>query len=141
MTQNEAFRLISLEYKNLLDLGVGGVDEAVFAECWESAGSMRPAMITLLGRRVSAAISNGRERESALTPVCDFIFKFLGYRYIGMSFDIIPMALAGASSPDAGVDMVRIGRSSPFITAKKLEASVLGASGMLYHEPQKFSDL
>lgn len=139
MTQNEAFRKVSIEFKNLFELGVNGVDESAFAECWEAAGAMRPAMITLLGRRAAASVASGRSRDSVMTSVCDFAFKFMGYRYIGMLFDIVSLALSGAASQESGVDMVRIGKDSPFSTPQKLEAAVFGASGMIYHDPQRLS--
>lgn len=137
--QSEHFsKVLDRNFDFILDRGVEDLDYSAaqsIADAWERAGSWRLAMLMMFLRK----IGRHPDIDTALPRGIDFVFRFMGVRFIGLFFD----GLCSIYRYDTvkAKALYRICKHSPYHSLAKEEAALYGMTGSHYYNPERYESI
>lgn len=114
---------------------LGDESVAQFFKAWEEAGNWRFLVVMLWVRRLYPHKDNLDRVRNAI----DFVFRFLGKRFIGVFFDLIG-GMYEHKPRDAAV-LIEAAKNSAYASNGRLQAAVFGLSGSHYYNHNRYQEI
>lgn len=139
---NESFLHLDGEvFETLFTEGIGAIQGEGFSRSWEAMGSQHHSLATaFLMRRAQTALRSGQPEDQVYRALFDFIYRFFGYRQIVLAADMM-MLMQFDVDDQTAIRLIGTAKESPYITPGKLEATIMGISGLVHYSPERMSDL
>lgn len=108
---------------------------ASISSAWEEAGTWRFLVVMLWARRLHIHKDNMDKMGYAI----DFVFRFLGKRFIGVFFDLVG-GIYGHKPRESAV-LIEVAKKSAYVTNGRLQAAIFGLSGAHYYNRDRYLEI
>lgn len=108
---------------------------ASISAAWEEAGSWRFLVVMLWVRRLYP----NKDHHDRVGNAIDFVFQFLGKRFIGVFFDHMG-GMYEYKARDAAV-LIEIAKRSKYVSNGRLQAAIFGLSGSHYYNRNRYLEI